>query len=281
MLLLQPLMIYVLLGHPHVPDRPSLAVLFGRYLASGRILSGSGPMWFALVLLCFCAVLAGIRAGRPAKTPAANPPSNAPVASTLLGFGALLAVSTFLVRMVQPIGTNVLNFQLCFFPQYIAAFTVGVVAGKHGWLDALATSRRARIAGWLGCVGGPLLLAVIAVVGGPPPEHGPDPYAGGWHVRAFALAAWEQFAGLGLALGLLAWLYKRGNAAGRVATWLSDRAFAVYLLHAPILVALTPWLRPGVGNPLVGAGLLTVTGLLASFAVADLARRVPGLRKII
>jgi len=281
MLLLQPFMLYVLLGYPHVPDRPSLPLLFGSYIASGQILSGSGPMWFALALLFFCTVLAGVRLWQPAKARAANPPSEAPGTWALLGFGALLVVSTFLIRLVQPIGTSVLNFQLCFFPQYIAAFAVGVAAGKHGWLDALATSRRARIAGWLGCVGGPLVLAIIAAVGGPPPENGPDPYPGGWNVRAFALAAWEQFAGLGIALGLIAWFHHRCNSAGRVATWLSERAFAVYLLHAPVLVAFTPWLRPTAVNPFVGTVLLTATGLLASFAIADLARRVPGLRKIL
>ena len=126
-----------------------------------------------------------------------------------------------------------------------------------------------------------MLLATVAGLGGPPPENGPNLYAGGWNVRAFALAAWEQFAGLGIALGLMAWFHQRGHAAGRVATWLSKRAFAVYLLHAPVLVALTPWLRPAVVNPFVGTVLLTVTGLLASFGIADLFRRVPWLQKIL
>ena len=281
MLLINPLMTHVMLGYPHGADRPSLAALYGSYLTSGRFLSGSGPMWFALALLCFCAVLAVVRVCKPAKVLAANTSSGAPSGAALLGFGALLVLSTFLIRLAQPIGTSVLNFQLCFFPQYIAAFVVGVAAGKRGWLEALATSRRARIAGWLGGVGGPLLLAVVAVVGGPPPENGPNLYAGGWNVRAFAMAGWEQFAGLGIALGLLAWFHRRCNSAGRVATWLSERAFAVYLLHAPVLVALTPWLRPAAINPFVGAALLTLTGLVASFAVADVARRLSGLRSII
>jgi peptidoglycan/LPS O-acetylase OafA/YrhL len=281
MLLIQPFMVYVLLGHPHLADRPSLAVLFGRYVTSGKILSGSGPMWFALALLFFCAVLAVVRFWQPDKAPAAGPLSDTPGASVLLRFGTLLVLSTFLIRLVQPIGTNVLNFQLCFFPQYIAAFAVGVAAGKHGWLEALAISRRARIAGWLGLIGAPLVLAAVAAVGGPPPESGPNPYFGGWNVRALAMAGWEQFAGLGLAVGLMAWFHRRCNFAGRVATWLSERAFAVYLLHAPVLVALTPWLRPAAVNPFLGAALLTVTGLVASFAVADVARRLPGLRSII
>ena len=273
MLLIQPFMLYVLLGHPHVPNRPSLAVLFERYVTSGNILSGSGPMWFALALLFFCALLAGVCAWQPAKIATVKADIDAPAGASLLGFGAVLVVSTFLIRLVQPIGTNVLNFQLCFFPQYIAAFAVGVAAGRHGWLEELATSRRARIAGWLGCLGGPMVLAIVAIVGGPPPQNGPDPYAGGWNGRAFALAAWEQFAGLGIALGSMAWFHERCNSAGRVATWLSERAFGVYLLHAPVLLALTPLLRPATSNPFVGALLLTVTGLVASFAVADIVRR--------
>ena len=281
MLLIHPFMVYVLLGHPHVADGPSLAVLYGRYLASGRVFSGSGPMWFALALLAFCAALAGVRVLKPANVAPVNLQTGAPGGAALVGFGAVLAVSTFVIRLLQPIGTNVFNFQLCFFPQYIAAFALGVAAGKHGWLEALAKSRQARVAGWLGFIGGPVVLAIIAGLAGPPPETGPQPYAGGWNVWAIAFAGWEQFAGMGIALGLTAWFHRRCNFTGRVATWLSDRAFAVYLLHPPVLVALTPLLRPMAIHPFLGALLLTLTGLAVSFAAADLARRLPGLKRIL
>ena len=281
MMLIHPFMVYVLLGHPHIPDGPSLAALYGRYLASGRVLSGSGPLWFALALLVFCCVFAGWRVLRPPIDGSPSPAAVAPGPAALLGFGAALVGSTFLIRIVQPIGTNVLNFQLCFFPQYLAAFIAGVAAGKHGWIEALATTRRARLAAWFGIIGGPLALFAVIGLGGPPPEHGPNPYAGGWDWRAFGLAAWEQLAGLGISLGLLAAFYRRANASGRLAAWLSERAFAVYVLHAPVLVALTPMLRPAAINPFAGAALLTVTGLVASFVLADLARRVPRLRNIL
>jgi len=170
---------------------------------------------------------------------------------------------------------------LCFFPQYIAAFVAGIAAGRHCWLEALAGSRAARIAGWLGIIGGPVTLLFVMAVGGPPPEHGVNPYFGGWNGKALALAAWEQLAGLGLALGLLAWFQRRANVTGGTVAWLSDRAFAVYVLHAPVLVALTPWLRPVAINPFVGMLALTATGLVASFLVADVARRLPGVRSIL
>ncbi len=277
-LLIHPFMVYVLLGYPHVPDRPSFAVLYVNYLASGRAFSGSGPMWFALALLFFSAVLAGVRRWTPGDGASGCRSASAPGSAALLGFAVVLVLSTFLVRLVQPFGRDVLNFQLCFFPQYIAVFIAGVVAGKHGWLEALVTTRRVRVAGWLGCFGGPLLMTAMLGLGGPPPENGPNLYAGGWNFRALAFATWEQLTGLGIALGLMAWFHQQCHFSGRVATWLSERAFAVYLLHAPVLVALTPLLRPAVFHPFAGVALLTFTGLIASFLVAHLAKRMPGLR---
>jgi len=281
MLLIQPFIIYVLLGRPHAPQRPSPGFLYWEYLASGRVLGGNGPMWFALALLLFCIVLAGARSAKPDSLKKVVSPVVAPRGQHLFAFGALLVIATFLIRLAQPIGTSVFNFQLCFFPQYIAAFAAGVGASKYGWLEKLAISRYASVAGWLGVMGGPLVFTTMVIVGGPPPESGPNLYTGGWNWRAFALAAWEQFTGLALALGLLAWSNRRCNYSGRVARWLSGRSFAVYMLHAPVLVALTPLIRPAVVNPFVGAALLTLSGLVMSFLAAEVARRVPGLKQIL
>ena len=119
---------FILLGlNPWHANFPPLAEFYPRYLASGRFLSSSGPLWFALALLLFCMALAGWRLWRPPALAVSTPPPN-PRKLWLFGLG--LATSTFAIRLVQPIGTNVMNFQLCFFPQYIAAFAVGVARAK-------------------------------------------------------------------------------------------------------------------------------------------------------
>ncbi|HOA61551.1 MAG: acyltransferase [Verrucomicrobia bacterium] len=282
MAIIHPFMVFVLLGHPRIPDRPPLGALCSAYVASGDVLRGSGPLWFVLALLLFSAVLASWRSLRPASSQVMDPGGvAAPGPSMLLIFGIALGLVTFGVRLVQPIGTNVLNFQLCFFPQYIAAFAVGVAAGRNGWLEALANSPRARVAGWLGVTAGPALLVLLLALGGPPTESGPYRYEGGANWRAFGLALWEQLAGLGLGLGTLALFRKRWTQAGRFARWLSDRSFGVYVLHAPVLVALTPLLRPLDASPFAKALLLTGLGVSASFAAAEIAHRVPGLRRVL
>ncbi len=280
-----PALLYMLVLHPFIllglnpwhADFPGLAKFYPHYLTSGRFLSSSGPLWFALALLIFCAALAGCRLWRPSPPAVPAPP---PDAWKLWLFGLGLAIATFAIRLVQPIGTNVMNFQLCFFPQYIAAFAVGLAAARHGWLAALAASPTARRAGWLALVGGPLALIGVMVAGGPiSPDH--NPYFGGWTPQALGLATWEQLAGLGLALGTLSWFSRRLDRISPWLTWLGDRAFAVYVFHAPVLVTLTMVFRSAGLNPFALAAVLTVTTLAATFAIADLARRTPGLRSIL
>jgi fucose 4-O-acetylase-like acetyltransferase len=281
MLVIHPFMVYVLLGHPRMADRPSLPILYWNYLVSGRVLSGSGPLWFALALLVFCLVFVMWHSLGLSRKPRDGAPKPAPSTVALFGFGVGLVLATFAVRIVQPIGTNVLNFQLCYFPQYIAAFVAGLAGGQRKWVEALVMSRRARLAGWLGLVGGPSLLGAVLFLGGLSAGHEPTRFLGGWHWQALALATWEQLAGLGLALGVLALFRQRFNGQGRFGRWLSERAFAVYALHAPVLVALTKALDPLPLNPFSRAAWLTVLGVAASFAVADVAKRLPGLRAIL
>ncbi len=281
-----PALLYMLVIHPFIllalnpwdHDFGPPAAFYARYLVSGSFLGSSGPLWFAVALLLFSLALAGATHLRPAA-PAKSPAGPAPTAGILGGFALALGLGTFAVRIVQPIGTNVLNLQFCFFVQYIAWFAAGLHAARHGWLLPLAASSRARTAGWLALVGGPLaLLALLATGMRNAPK---EAFFGGWHGPAFGLAVWEQLTGLGLALGALALFSRRLNADTPVGRWLGDRAFAVYVLHAPVLVALAMLFRKLPYHLYGLMALLTLIGLAISYVFADLARRIPGLRAIL
>lgn len=289
-----PALLYMLAIHPFIllglnpwnHDFGPPAAFYRGYLASGRFLGSSGPLWFAVALLLFCLALAawtrlrqgfGGQARRIIPAPAAS--AAAPSGKLLLGFALALGLGSFAVRLVQPIGTSILNLQLCFFVQYIAWFTAGLHAARHGWLGPLAASRQARTAGWLALVGGPLAMLGLLAFGAK--NATVETFFGGMHWQAFGLAVWEQLTGLGLALGALALFSRRLNTDSRPLRWLADRSFAVYVLHAPVLVALAMLYR-ALPYHLYGlVALLTVSGLVASYVLADLARRIPGLRSVL
>jgi len=279
-----PALLYMLVLHPFIviglnpwdATFPPFAAFYRNYVLSGKFLSETGPLWFALALLIFCTALVTWRRTRPLLP---DQPRSAPTARQLWLFGLGLAGSTFAIRIVQPIGTSVMNFQLCFFSQYIAAFIAGLAAARHGWLATLAHSPTARRAGWLALTAGPVLLAGLIIAGGPI-SRGHIPYFGGWTPQSLGFAFWEQFTGLGLALGVLSWFSRRLDHTSPLLTWLGERAFAVYVCHAPVLIALTMAIRSAGLNPFALAAVLTVTTLIATYAIADLARRLPGLRSI-
>lgn len=282
-----PALLYMLVIHPFIllglnPWNYNFgppAAFYGRYLASGRFLGSSGPLWFAVALLLFSLALAAWTRLRPPPAPVGTLHGTPPSAKLLFGFALALGLGTFVVRLVQPIGTNILNLQLCFFVQYIAWFLAGLHAARHRWLSALAASSRARIAGWLALICGPLVMLALLAIGSR--NATVETFFGGAHWQAGGLALWEQLTGLGLALGAIALFSRRCNTDSRTGRWLADRSFGVYVLHAPVLVALAMLFR-SLPYHLYGlVALLTVAGLAISFALADVARRLPGLRRIL
>jgi glucans biosynthesis protein C len=279
MLALHPLIVFALI--PNGGDHGSQAGAYWTYLAKGRFLEGSGPMWFAAALLLFSCALAGWRAVRPAPTIERPPIGRAPRPALVGAWVLLLIAATFLVRTVQPLGTAVLNMQLCYFPQYILAFVAGVAAARGAWLQPLAHSSLARRAGWTGLILGPLALAAVLVAGGAFKGEGYANFTGGWHFAALGIAAWEQLAGVGLGLGALAFCAGNLDVSTPLARWLSERSFGVYVFHPVVLVALAIALRPVAADPFFKVSLLTAAGLAGSYLVADTARRMPGLRAIL
>jgi peptidoglycan/LPS O-acetylase OafA/YrhL len=286
-----PLFLYVTAIHPFIvyvinpwnAKFPPLGQAYLEYLRSGRFLRETGPLWFAEALLIFSIVLAlASRSAKPLNPPIAG---RTPQLKTvyLLALAVVLAATSFAVRTVQPIGTNIQNLQLCFFPQYIAAFGLGVWIARRGCtLDDVAQSFVAKRAGWLALVGGPIVLGIILVcvrshiVPGVEP-----PIFGGWNVFALAYATWEQFSGVGLALGAMVWVRRFWPNQTAWSEWLSARSFGVYVLHPPVIIALAVLFKGYSANPFVNAIVLSITGIIGSCLVADLARRVRWLRDVL
>lgn len=283
------------LGTGHVVSWSALLGRYQGYISGGWFLGSSGPLWFAVALLAFSFVyamvrliagLAGVKVGLPDAVSGRHAlQGNADVALTPRSVHITAAVvmttiaaGSFFVRLVQPVGTSWYNMQLCFFPEYVVLFVVGLWAGRRGFLRALprqAGMMWLRLAFIIGVPSWFLLLGLGGALSG-----GEQAFAGGMHWQAAGYAAWEAFFAVSVSIGLLTLYRERANVRTRATALLGETCFGIYVFHAPILVAVTMLLRPFTVYPLAKALLAAALAFAVSLGFAWVVRKVPGLRKV-
>lgn len=233
---------------------------------------GSGPLWFALALLIFTAGYTGWRQTRPSMGAAAPPALPGP--ALLATGGVAVGLISFFVRLVMPVGAEVLWMQLGYFPAYIVLFIAGCAAARGRVLDTV-TGRDA----------GPwMIVSLIALVTLPIMmlmRGGTGRFEGGWNLNALYYALWDPFVSLGIILGLFWAARTWWGRAGPVSAWLARGAFGAFIVHPPVVVALSVWTA---GWAAAASIKFVVVGMLAcagSFVLSAVLRVVPGVRGII
>jgi fucose 4-O-acetylase-like acetyltransferase len=235
-----------------------------------------GPMWFVEVLLVFSALYVLWRRltghGRHAAG-SAPAPGRAPGAVAIIGFTVGLALATYLWRVVVPMDFQVFGMPTpAYLPQYAALFTVGLVASRRGWPAGL--SRTAGRVGFATAAVAAVAIVLVLVSSG-------DAILGHGTLASLVMASCEQALAVGLTLGLLVLFRERLDHQGRRGRFLSVHAYAVYLIHPLVLVALGYTLG-GLQAPAVAKfALLTVLAVPLCWVVASLVRALPGARKVL
>jgi glucan biosynthesis protein C len=258
-----------------------IAGFFKWYLGNRIFFRETGPLWFALALLVFCLVYGLVRrtaealgARQAGERGAARPVSHGLVAALIV----ILAGASFLVRLVQPFGTSWYNMQLCFFPQYIILFLIGLWTARSGFIQSVSY-RFGLFWFRLALAAGIPAWAVLLGLGGALSGN-EAALLGGLHWQAAGYALWEAFFCVGISLGLIVLYRERVNLRGRLTGFLADNNFGVYVFHTPILVAVSLALRTQAAHPLAKTLVVSALVLPACFLVAALVRRVPGLRRL-
>ncbi|GGA82845.1 acyltransferase family protein [Puia dinghuensis] len=262
---------------------------YSQYILRGKFILGTGPLWFCVVLLIFCCIYAAWRILIPSEPPpsAQGPatPRPFPRNVAILGFIGIIALATFFIRLSWPVGTNFYNMQFCYFPQYVAFFIAGILAYRFNWLITITTSTGKRW-GLIALVGGLAFWVALLILGGA--FNGQTAaYPGGWHWQSLALSTLEAFAGVGISLSLLTLFRESFNSQGprvngRRAAFFSANAFAVYVFHAPILIAICRTMAGWHGEALLKFAVATLLTFAVTNALsAAIFRRIPLLKNIL
>jgi len=272
MFVLGPVVEYFL-AHSWTSTRPtSFAKEWIKHIRNGQFLQENGPLWFCLALLIFSVVYAMVR-GRPARM---DPPRT----PALVLFALVMAISTFLVRLALPPGYSLLNMHLGDFAQYLLLFAAGIAAARNRWLRQLSFASGIR---WLRIVvpvGFAVWLSILTFGGALSGNR--RAFDGGWHWQSAAMNLWESFTCVALCFGLLVLFREKANSQGRLAKFLSDNAFSVYVFHPVFVIAAARAMHGLDANPLVKFAMLTAIAVVLSFAAsAAVFRRIPLLREIL
>ena len=236
-----------------------------------------GPLWFAWALLIFAVVVALWGAlVKQGNTPAsARPfPSNAALFVAALVTGA----AAFALRLVWPVGREVWGLQLGYFASYTVLFVAGCLAAAPRWLEAWPA---AQVSTWrrIAWITLPVLPAV-ALFGGRllGLEGQPE---GGWSVPALVYAMWEPLLAWGVILGLLQSCRHRFDVLAPFGQRLARRAFAIYVIHPPVVVGVALAWRVVAAPALLK---FVVTGSVACvlcYLLAGALLRVPGVNRVL
>ncbi len=233
-----------------------------------------GPLWFAEALLIFslCYVLLRRIAGPEPQGSATATPAPSPVPSWPAWFAGavLVGAAALALRQVFPIGVSLYGY----WAMYVFLFIVGIRAKPRNWLTQL---RWKHAWPWVvtACVVWPTLPIGWKLAAG----HGN--FSTGFSWAAFLYAFWEPFIAWGLIAAWLLLFRARMNQPSAFWTWLNRRAYAVYIIHPPVLVGIALLLHSWAAPALVKFAVVGTLACMATWILADPLVRLPGVRRIV
>jgi peptidoglycan/LPS O-acetylase OafA/YrhL len=276
MLIIHPLNIIILNHYQHW--NMDIKAEYVKNILTFSFIDDTGPMWFAVALLIFSVVYALFRLSGIHSSPGHDEEKSLH-SRQIFWVAILISVFTFSTRIVFPIGSSVMNMQLCFFPQYIVLFILGLIFSRRNLLMTLPYHTGITwfkftlifgIASWL------LIMTVGNV-----PEKGFGAFEGHFTWQSAAYSFWESFFCVGVCLGLIVIFREKFNKQGRLSKFLSANAFGVYVFHAPVLIFMTMLFKDITWYPFFKYLVAAAITIPLCFVVSYLLRKIPGVSIII
>jgi Fucose 4-O-acetylase and related acetyltransferases len=246
-------------------------------------LSGVGVMWFAVALFIFTLIyglvrLCGAHAGRN-HVSVSNGKQIQPSLANAVILILIISGSAFLIRIVQPIGTNILNMQICFFASYIALFIVGIMAYRNNLFNRISYQAGKN---WLICG---IVLGLFVWLGLVIMSRKSGNLAalyGGFTWESAGYSLWESFVAVAMSMGLIAVFRKKLNYQNKLVKTMVENSFAVYMFHPPITVAAALLFKPFALLPIVKWILLCIVCVPLCFSATHfIFRKVPLLKNVL
>ncbi len=220
-------------------------------------------LWFAEVLIIFSFLYALWRS--LTKTPAPDSqgggfPSNA----MIMFFAITVGLITFLVRIHYPATYKVFHLRPGNYPQYIALFILGITAYRRNWLTNIKDDVYRF---WIKVTAFTSLLFIgLMIYDGILHKHAAF-YRGGLTWQSLFSSVLENVFCAGMIICSIYLGRKYDNRQGRLIKAMSKDAFAVYVFHAPVVVAFTCFMKDAPFHPILKFIIVSAAAVPFTFAV--------------
>jgi len=237
----------------------------------------NGPLWFAEGLLMMSIGYSLWRVFTR-RRPNSQPPMPSPIPSNRAWLIAALSIALLMlgIRQFIPADYRILGLWIASFPPFILFFIVGIAAQRRDWLTQLTWK---QVRPWLitACIVWPLVPVALELT----PNMADIPqFLSGFSWRSVLYAFWDPFVAWGAISALLLWFSERHNYTTALWNWLDRRAYAVYVIHPPVIVAVCLLLRNWHAPPASKFVIAGVLGNIAVWLASDPLVRLPGLKRI-
>jgi Fucose 4-O-acetylase and related acetyltransferases len=230
-----------------------------------------GPLWFTQALLLFSVVYAGFQLRWPRSAPM---PLHFPPFATLFAIAILLGTVSFLLRLWIPVGDTVLWLQLGYFPCYVFLFAAGCAAAQERILERITES---QVLPWLALTFVGIATLPLALHG----AFGTGSFDGGWNANALFYALWDPLTGFGIMLVLL-WAARHWAAQpSALWTFLTRHAYAVYVIHPPVVVATSIAFAQTTLAPSMKFLVVGTVASVGCFILATALLALPGVKRVL
>lgn len=201
-------------------------------------------------------------------------PSNRALAAAAVVTGLI----AFLLRLEWPAGRSVLALQLGYFASYVVLFLAGCFGAKGHWLESIP---HAQMKLWLKVSVGAAIALVAVLLAAKATQSDVGRASGGWNGLAAFYAFWEPLFAWGIILGLLVVFQQRFVVLSATWSLLARRAYLIFIIHPPVLVAVSLALC-GVAIPALVKFVLSGSAACAiSFVFAGFLLRIPALQRVV
>ncbi|SDT67869.1 Fucose 4-O-acetylase [Mucilaginibacter mallensis] len=236
-----------------------------------------GVLWFVVALLLFTLLFVALYNLKLTGSRSITKLKAGPV----LLFAAGLGLITFFVRLIFPVGwvLKPVGFQFGHFTQYIAMFTIGILARRGNLAEKLDFKLAKRFM-WIAVGMLVILFPVLGIIQKVTHAPGTD-FNGGWTLLGFLYSFYEQIIGVCIMVALTGISMYKWNKPSKFLATLSRNTFAVYIFHPLILIGLSLLLSTWMVDPVIKLAIVAPGAVIGSFLLAAVIVRIPGVNKVI